>query len=109
MCIRDRSAALKTGIHNSTYEIIVTLDGDCQNDPKDIPAMLEKFTNHSENNLLMIGGVRVNRKDNLGKKINDVSASDEVFNKDYNESVSILNSLVDNLSLRLFDKFFNVN
>ena len=28
-------------------------------------------------------------------------------NKDYNESVSILNSLEDNLSLRLFDKFFN--
>ena len=28
-------------------------------------------------------------------------------NKDYNESVSILNSLVDNLSLRLFNKFFN--
>ena len=37
--------------------------------PKDIPAMLEKFANHSENDLLMIGGVRVNRKDNLGKKI----------------------------------------
>ena len=62
-------AALKTGIHNSRYEIIVTLDGDCQNDPKDIPAMLEKFASHSENDLLMIGGVRVNRKDNLGKKI----------------------------------------
>ena len=28
-------------------------------------------------------------------------------NKDYNESVSILNSLEDDLSLRLFDKFFN--
>jgi dolichol-phosphate mannosyltransferase len=66
---KGQSAALKTGIHNSSYEIIVTLDGDCQNDPKDIPAMLEKFTNHSENDLLLIGGVRVNRKDNLGKKI----------------------------------------
>ena len=64
---KGQSAALKTGIHNSSYEIIVTLDGDCQNDPKDIPAMLEKFANHSENDLLMIGGVRVNRKDNLGK------------------------------------------
>ena len=30
-------------------------------------------------------------------------------NKDYNESVSTLNSLVDNLSLRLFDKFFNLD
>ena len=28
-------------------------------------------------------------------------------NKDYSKSVSILNSLVDNPSLRLFDKFFN--
>ena len=30
-------------------------------------------------------------------------------NKDYNESVSILNSLVDNPSLRLFDKFIAIS
>ncbi len=63
-----QSASIKTGIFKSDYDLIVTMDGDCQNDPADIPKMLQKF-HEEKNNLLFIGGVRKNRKDNFQKRI----------------------------------------
>src|SRR5262245_61986853 len=39
-----QSAALAAGIEYAEGEWIVTMDGDLQNDPADIPAMLEKAT-----------------------------------------------------------------
>jgi glycosyltransferase involved in cell wall biosynthesis len=36
-------AAIKRGIHHSTGEIVVMMDGDGQHDPNDIPRMLEFF------------------------------------------------------------------
>ena len=63
-----QSAALKSGILNAKHDIIVTLDGDCQNDPADIPKMLKIFENKKDR-LLLIGGVRKNRKDNFGKRV----------------------------------------
>ena len=38
-----QSFAIKTGVLHAQYDIIVTLDGDCQNDPADIPRLLSKF------------------------------------------------------------------
>ncbi|RJQ36798.1 glycosyltransferase [Candidatus Parcubacteria bacterium] len=38
-----QTAALAAGIHASRGRIIVTLDGDLENDPDDIPSLLEKF------------------------------------------------------------------
>lgn len=38
-----QSAALDAGIKQSLGEIVVTLDGDLQNDPKDIPRMITKL------------------------------------------------------------------
>ena len=38
-----QSAALDAGIKQSQGEIVVTLDGDLQNDPKDIPRMIAKL------------------------------------------------------------------
>jgi len=38
-----QTAALQAGIHHAAGGVIVTLDGDLQNDPADIPAMLEKL------------------------------------------------------------------
>ncbi len=38
-----QTAALAAGIEHATGEIIVTLDADLQNDPRDIPALIEKM------------------------------------------------------------------
>ena len=66
---KGQSAALRTGILNSAYDIIVTLDGDCQNDPRDISGMYDHFIKNCNEKLLLIGGVRTNRQDSLSKKI----------------------------------------
>ena len=36
-----QTAALTAGIRNAKADILITMDGDLQNDPKDIPMMLE--------------------------------------------------------------------
>lgn len=56
-----QSAALAAGIEYAHGEYIVTMDGDLQNDPSDIPVMLEKLKN---GNFDIIAGIRANRKDN---------------------------------------------
>lgn len=68
ICMRrnfGQTAAMDAGIKASKYEYIVTMDGDRQNDPKDIPAMLKYMT---ENNLDVVSGWRKNRKDTFMKK-----------------------------------------
>ena len=62
-----QSIALKTGVSNSNYNYIVTLDGDGQNDPKDILKILKFFDVKKE--FMMVIGNRVNRNDSLAKKI----------------------------------------
>jgi glycosyltransferase involved in cell wall biosynthesis len=57
-----QSAALAAGIELARGEFIVTLDGDLQNDPKDVPMMLSKQKEHDWD---MVAGERVNRKDKL--------------------------------------------
>jgi glycosyltransferase involved in cell wall biosynthesis len=57
-----QSSALAAGIDHAKGELIVTLDGDLQNDPNDIPAMISKM---DENDLDLIAGIRANRKDGL--------------------------------------------
>ena len=59
-----QSAALRTGILASNSTLIATLDGDGQNDPSDLPKMIDKLKN-SKDELILIGGVRVNRKDSI--------------------------------------------
>ncbi len=54
-----QTAALQAGIHHATGEVIVTLDGDLQNDPADIPAMLEKLDEGYD----VVYGWRKNRQD----------------------------------------------
>ena len=38
-----QTAAMHAGIHHATGEVIITLDGDLQNDPLDIPMMIKKL------------------------------------------------------------------
>jgi Glycosyltransferases involved in cell wall biogenesis len=70
---KGQSYSIYKGIKNSSNKIIVTLDGDGQNDPKDIPKLLELFL--SNENVEMIGGIRQKRKDNIIKIISSKLAN----------------------------------
>lgn len=61
-----QSSALAAGFDNAEGDYIITLDGDLQNDPKDIPPMLQKL--HKENWDVIVG-IRNNRKDSFIKKL----------------------------------------
>lgn len=64
-----QSAALRTAIRAATNPIIVTMDGDGQNDPADIPALYQKFTQADPAlKMLMIAGQRKKRIDSRLKK-----------------------------------------
>lgn len=54
-----QTAAFSAGFDQSRGEIIVTMDGDLQNDPADIPMLLEKM----EEGFDIVSGWRVDRKD----------------------------------------------
>ncbi len=55
-----QSSALSAGIDRASGEYIVTLDGDLQNDPEDVPMMLETL---QERDCDVVSGERMNRKD----------------------------------------------
>lgn len=68
ICLRrnfGQTAAMDAGIKAAKYDYIVTLDGDRQNDPHDIPRMLQYLV---ENNLDVVSGWRKNRKDTFMKR-----------------------------------------
>ena len=91
-----QSKSIHTGIKASKYNVIVTLDGDGQNNPADIPVLVKeyfKFKNYS-----LIGGIRVKRKDSFLKRI-----SSKIANK---VRSAILNDNCSDTgcSLKIFDK-----
>ncbi len=55
-----QSAAMQAGFDHAKGNIIVTMDGDLQNDPRDVPAMLQKMEDESAD---MVSGWRKNRHD----------------------------------------------
>ena len=63
---QGQSAALRSGIMISRSPIIATLDGDGQNNPSDLPKMINLIKDY-KNQLTLIGGVRVNRKDSKAR------------------------------------------
>ena len=56
-----QTAAMHAGIQNSNGEFMVTIDGDLQNDPRDIPMMLDKLDEGFD----LVHGWRKDRKDRL--------------------------------------------
>ncbi|MDY6814975.1 MAG: glycosyltransferase family 2 protein [Pseudomonadota bacterium] len=62
-----QSNALATGIRQSRSRLIATMDGDGQNDPADIPALLQK-ANTIQASDFCIAGYRKNRKDTAWKR-----------------------------------------
>ncbi len=63
-----QSASLWTGIEAATSALIVTMDGDGQNDPADIPLLYKKWQQTPTSAMLLIAGQRTKRMDNLLKK-----------------------------------------
>ncbi len=57
-----QTTAMAAGIDAAEGEYIVTLDGDLQNDPSDIPTMIEKL---EAEKLDVVAGIRSNRKDGM--------------------------------------------
>ena len=55
-----QTAAMQAGIDAARGDVIVTMDGDLQNDPKDIPALVEKLL---AEDLDMVAGWRQKRQD----------------------------------------------
>lgn len=67
-----QTAAMDAGIKASQYDYIITMDGDRQNDPADIPMMIDYLR---ENDLDVVSGWRKNRKDSPMKKITSRGAN----------------------------------
>jgi glycosyltransferase involved in cell wall biosynthesis len=61
-----QSAAMKAGFDHAMGNLIITMDADLQNDPHDIPQMLEKL---EKENYDVVCGWRYNRKDPFFKKL----------------------------------------
>ncbi len=60
-----QSAAMYAGIHAARGGVVVLLDGDLQNDPADIPRLIEGIERGAD----LVCGYRARRKDSLSKKI----------------------------------------
>ena len=63
-----QSRAIRTGVLAARAPVIVTLDGDGQNDPADGPALVEALL-AGDPDLALVGGERVRRQDSQAKKI----------------------------------------
>ena len=63
-----QSRALRTGVRAARGALVVTLDGDGQNDPGDIPKLLAEFQKEPQH-IGLVSGVRVNRRDPLEKRL----------------------------------------
>jgi dolichol-phosphate mannosyltransferase len=70
---RGQSYSIYKAIKNASFDTIVTIDGDGQNNPADIPKILDIYFNNS--NLSLVGGIRINRKDNFLKIISSKVAN----------------------------------
>jgi dolichol-phosphate mannosyltransferase len=58
-----QSRAVRTGVRAARGDLVVTLDGDGQNDPADIPELLSILRADNTGKLGLVGGVRVKRQD----------------------------------------------
>lgn len=64
-----QSAAVVTGVRAARGEWIATLDGDGQNDPADIPALLHRAQEEAAGPPLLIAGHRTTRRDSRVKRV----------------------------------------
>ena len=66
---RGQSTALYSGIRAASSELVATLDGDLQNDPRDVFALLERyFTEPDRQSVGLLIGHRVRRRDSRTRR-----------------------------------------
>jgi len=83
-----QTAALSAGFKYAHGNVIITMDGDLQNDPADIPLLLEKMAEGYD----LVNGWRKNRQDkNLSRKIPSKIAN------------MIINKLIEGTKIQLHD------
>ncbi|PPR47745.1 MAG: Undecaprenyl-phosphate 4-deoxy-4-formamido-L-arabinose transferase [Alphaproteobacteria bacterium MarineAlpha5_Bin8] len=68
-----QSLSIIRAIKNANSNVIITLDGDCQNDPNDIVKLYNKYI--SDSDLKLVAGIRQNRKDTMIKIISSIIAN----------------------------------
>ncbi len=77
-----QSAALDAGFRFARGPVVVTLDADLQNDPADIPRLLERIGDYD-----VVSGVRTRRQDNWVRKVSSRIAN-SIRNRVTHESVT---------------------
>ena len=69
-----QSTALQAGFDHSTGDVLITMDGDLQNDPTDIPKIIDVLKNNNEIDL--VAGWRKDRQDSvLNRKLPSMFAN----------------------------------
>ncbi len=91
-----QSFSLIEGIKKSLYETIITIDGDGQNNPIDLPKLIDKY--FSNESVFLVGGIRSKRKDSIIKIL-----SSKIANNIRN-SILKDNCIDTGCSLKIFDK-----
>jgi dolichol-phosphate mannosyltransferase len=65
-----QSRSIRTGVRAARFDTIVTLDGDGQNDPADIPKLLELLKEGAGATTIgLVSGIRAKRKDTLSRRL----------------------------------------
>ena len=70
-----QSSAILTGVRNAKAPLIVTLDGDGQNDPADIPALLIRIRASENIEQTMVAGWRTKRRDTFIRRLSSKVAN----------------------------------
>ena len=72
---KGQSSAIISGVCAARGDVIVTLDGDGQNDPADIPKLVGQYNKEAEFHETMIVGWRTQRQDNWVRKLSSGTAN----------------------------------
>lgn len=64
-----QSAAIRTGVLAASGPVIATMDGDGQNDPRDIPRLLDGLGSRMGDGPIMVSGVRAKREAVRSRKL----------------------------------------
>lgn len=91
-----QSYCIHSAVNFTNDQLIITMDGDCQNDPKDIIKLIELYFKNSD--VKLVSGIRVNRKDSFNKIVASKIAN-------YIRRVILNDNCIDSgCSLKIFDK-----
>lgn len=63
-----QSAAIRTGVKSASLPVVATMDGDGQNDPRDIETLLGHMRSLNRSEIGLVGGVRRHRKASASKR-----------------------------------------